>query len=43
MPGAVLQDAQTLVKKNIAAQHLLKIQTRDKNGLMLPEFLIENL
>ena len=30
---------QTLIKKDIAAQHLPKIQTQDKNGLMLPEFL----
>jgi len=35
----VLQNAQTLIKKDIAAQYLTKIQTQDKNGLMLPEFL----
>ena len=35
----VLQNAQTLIKKDIAAQYLPKIQTQDKNGLMLPEFL----
>ena len=41
LPGTVLQDVQTLIKKDIAAQYLPKIQIRDKNGLMLPEFLFD--
>jgi len=43
LSGAMFQDAQTLIKKNIITQHLPKILNWNKNGMTLPEFLIGNL